>query len=289
MAISADAVAASPRGRRYLGTDYVRALQQYYPEALTAPHRVGTVDLWLNNLAVVGSAPDRFQPMTRRPWKSARDAYSVAGMGPIGHETARWNHKGLALLKTAVDLVLYANLVWELQPATVIEFGSFQGGSALWFADQMNTLYGGGNVHSFELMDKCVHPSARSPHTHFHHVDLLDLSTLDRALFSSLPHPWLVVDDAHVNVDNVMRHVAGFMQAGDYYVIEDMFRPLVLRPMANWMWRRTYAKDLPFSADKVMKVVAACESLPFLVDTNFTDAYGLNVTAAPNGWLVKTE
>ncbi len=34
-----------------------------------------------------------------------------------------------------MDLAIYARLMWELKPRTVIEVGTAKGGSALWLAD----------------------------------------------------------------------------------------------------------------------------------------------------------
>ena len=65
------------------------------------------------------------------------------------------------------------------------------------------------------------------------------------------------------------------MQSGDYYVIEDVF---------YYHSQRVGRKATAFGADELALVLA---NIGFLVDTKFTDAFGLNVTASPNGWLVK--
>jgi len=50
---------------------------------------------------------------------------------------------------------------------------------------------------------------------------------LDRILFQRLPHPWLVVDDAHANLNNLIPFIAGFMHPRDFYPIEDSFANLM--------------------------------------------------------------
>jgi cephalosporin hydroxylase len=262
---------------RFFGKDYITALKKHYPNLVEGASRftvddllhVGIVTEWMAYFNEVGvEGPDRFQSIVDRPWSADMSAWAVSGGGRNRrHAGAYGSYKGLILLKPAIDLVLYSNLIWELQPQTILEFGSLQGGSGLWFADQLQILCGRGEVHSFELCYKCISPRASHPFLHFHEVDLRFLETLDKALFEQLPHPWLVVDDAHANVQNLIPFVAGYMRLGDYYVIEDAF----LQPTANM----------------ISEIVNGCKKLGFMVDTRYADAFGRNVTCAPNGWLVK--
>jgi cephalosporin hydroxylase len=268
----------------FFGREYLAALREHYPELFDDPKRrkvdsilhVGIIENWMKSLDRVGvDGPDRLQRITARPWRSKLSAWIASGRGnDVRHAGAR-SYKGLILLKPAFDLVLYSNLIWELQPRTIIEFGSLQGGSALWFADQLDALCGDGEVHSFELCHRCISPRASHPRLEFHEADVRNLASIDPALLSRLPHPWLVVDDAHENLRNLVPHVASFMKSNDYYVIEDVF---------CYHSRRVGASRTRFGADQV---AATFDALGFLVDTKYTDAFGLNVTASPNGWLVK--
>jgi cephalosporin hydroxylase len=261
----------------FFGKEYLLSLKQHYPELIQGERQskidselhIGFVDHWIRNFDTVGvDAPTRFQPLAARPWASDMSAWAVAGGGRnLRHLGAYSSYKGLINLKTAIDLVLYTNLIWELKPRTILEFGSLQGGSAVWFADQLDALCGHGEVHSFELCYKCISGRATHPRLQFHPADFRDLSTLARSLFQQFPHPWLVVDDAHENLSNLIPYVAGFMKSGDYFVIEDVF-------------------SFPV-ADTILGLVETCNRLQFLVDTKYTDAFGLNVTCSPNGWFVK--
>ena len=40
-------------------------------------------------------------------------------------------------------------------------------------------------------------------------------------LTQNLPHPWVVIDDAHINVVGVWEHLHRFTRPGDYYIMED--------------------------------------------------------------------
>lgn len=262
---------------QYYGKDYIEALRTNYPSMLEGEEgvpvdqalHIGIVDSWIRELDAIGVDPaDRFQPIEERPWTYANNAWTVSGGDRNVRRAAVYaSYKGLINLKPAIDLALYSNLIWQLQPRTILEFGSLQGGSALWFADQLDTQCGFGEIHSFELCYKCIHERASHPRLRFHEVDLRDLSTLDADLLAGLPHPWLVVEDSHENLENLIPYLASFMVKGDYLVIEDV----LLRP----------------TAAIIEKAVGAVSQLGFLVDTNYTDAFGTNVTCAPNGWLVK--
>lgn len=261
---------------RFFGKEYVTALKEHYPERIARLSRidrelhVGPVDRWVRNFDTFGvDAPVRFQRIADRPWSSEMSAWAVSGGKRFNLRlaSAYGSYKGLIRLKPAIDLVLYSNLIWEVQPQTIFEFGSLQGGSALWFADQLHVLCGKGEVHSFELCYECISPRASHPSLHFHKADLRDLGTLDKALFERLPHPWLVVDDAHENLGNLIPFVASRMMSGDYYVLEDVLNRA--------------------SSRTIVGITHICNSLGFLVDTKYTDAFGENVTCSPNGWLVK--
>lgn len=257
---------------RFFGKEYILALKEHYPAYVEGADRelhVGLVGQWVRHFDIVGvDGPGRFQRVTDRPWNSDMSAWKVSGGGGnLRHKGAYGSYKGLIQMKPAIDLVLYCNLIWELQPQTIVEFGSLQGGSGVWFADQMQVLCGRGEVHSYEMCYKCISPRAAHPLLHFHEADLRDLGSLDSAFFERLPHPWLVVDDAHENLPNLMPFVASHMSSGDYYVIEDV------------MGYPTVGTIQDFSD--------MCNDLGFLVDTKYTDAFGINVTCSPNGWLVK--
>ncbi|MCA1444448.1 hypothetical protein I6F07_30560 [Ensifer sp. IC4062] len=210
---------------------------------------------------------DRFTKPSERGWRSSIYPWTFPDCSTAIGALAL-TYKGLINIKTPFDLALYTRLIWELQPRTIIELGSFQGGSALWFADQMSLLCDEpGEVHSFDLHINCIHKDAKHPHLTFHKVDLLDVETMDKGLLKGLPHPWLLIDDAHVRVFSIFSYLSQFLMPGDYYVIE----------------------DVPIDATReVMDGLQLMEQSGFLVDTYYTDAFGTNLTCAPNAWLRKS-
>jgi len=268
---------SSNKKGKFLGVDYIDSMKSHYPQFIEGDAqseidgnlKIGFIDRWCDQLDQVGvDSSNRFVPLDERPWNYERSAWAESSGRDLRTLGARGAYKGLINLKPSIDLVLYSNLIWEMAPKTIIEFGSLQGGSALWFADQLDSAHNQGEVHSFELCYKCIHPSATHPRLTFHETDLNDISSLDADLFKNLPHPWLVVDDAHTNLRNLVPFVSQFMTSGDYYIIEDVF----LTPRS----------------DMISSAIEICNSLGFLVDTKYTDAFGTNVTCSLNGWLVKT-
>ncbi len=78
------------------------------------------------------------------------------------------------------------------------------------------------------------------------------------------PHPWLVIEDAHVAVPQVLGHFAAHMRAGDYFMVED-------------------------SATKQDDLAAfhAAHEGTFRIDTGYTDFFGRNATSAVDSILVR--
>jgi len=262
------------RSRVFAGAEYLTTLSKNYPAVLeNGVNTFGFVQDWITAKERLNQYDDgaRFVPFDRRSFEAKHHAWEISTGGDLRWVAARLTYKGLIILKPPFDLVLYSNLIWELQPRAILEFGALQGGSSLWFADQLDCLSPEGEVHSFELLTKCIHNRARThPKLHFHEVDLFDLSTLDRMLFEKLPHPWLVVDDAHMNLKVVVEFVAQFMQPGDYYVWED-----ILLPESR-------------NQELITEMTALAQKFNFLVDVKYADAFGTNVTCSPNSWLRKS-
>ncbi|MER8370936.1 CmcI family methyltransferase [Mesorhizobium sp. M1378] len=241
------------------------AAHKNYPDQ-TKPG--GNLDWAIDLISIVNSeCSDRFAKPSARGWKSSIHAKLFPSYSTKVGALAM-TYKGLMNVKTPFDLALYTRLIWELQPRTIIELGSLQGGSALWFADQMSVLCGNaGEVHSFDLNNKCIHADAKHEIITFHQVDLSDVATFDENLLLRLPHPWIVIDDAHVQIFSIFSYLSRFLVSGDYYVIEDD----------------------PIRADKeIIDGLQLVEQSGFLIDTYYTDAFGTNFTSAPNAWLRKS-
>ena len=50
------------------------------------------------------------------------------------------HYLGIGLMKCPNDLWVYQDIITRLRPKTILEMGTFAGGSALWFAHLMDLL-----------------------------------------------------------------------------------------------------------------------------------------------------
>ena len=75
-----------------------------------------------------------------------------------------------------------------------------------------------------------------------------------------LPHPWLIVEDAHIRMNKVMRYFEKHMHTGDYIIIED-------------------------SRGKMQSKLEVPNTL--YVDAYYCDYFGVNATSAMNTILRK--
>jgi cephalosporin hydroxylase len=172
----------------------------------------------------------------------------------------RW--RGTPLMKNVFDFAMYPALIAELRPRTIFEVGSGLGASAAWFADNLALCAIEGQVHSVDL----VVPATRHPGVEFHRGDCSEPQRLfGDALLRAAPHPWLVVEDAHHNVDAVLEYFHGYMYGGDYLVVED--------------------SDVKREA---LRTFLGGHPGDYLVDTHFTDYFGRNATCAADSIFVRT-
>ena len=191
-------------------------------------------------------------------WPSAIDPDTLT-MSQGTAECLQW--RGRPLFKTVFDFALVPMMLWDLRPATVIELGSGNGASALWMADLMASFGIDGRVYSLDLKAS----KARHDRVTFMAGDCNAIAAAFPAEFlNPLAHPWLVVEDAHVNVPGVLAHFHPFLAAGDVLYVEDSL---------------TKRRDL---ARFTTEFAGA-----YKVDTRYTDFFGRNATCAVDSILVR--
>ncbi len=199
----------------------------------------------------------------RRAEDRAGPSSEIAGRALIMSQgtTACLTWQGRPLFKTAYDFALLPMLLSELRPRTVLEIGSGTGASARWLADMMRASDLDGIVHSVDIK-----PVAEShPGVQFRAGDCASPETLfDLDLLRQAPHPWLVIEDAHVNVHDVLVRMSAFLLPGDYLIVEDSGGK---------------REDL----DRFM----ASRDDQYRVDTQYTDFFGRNATCAENAIFVR--
>jgi len=136
----------------------------------------------------------------------------------IQQGTMAYRYRGVPLLKNPFDLAIYPLLLARAKPRTLIEIGSFQGGSALWFSDQMPDM----RVISIDIEP----PSnvVRESIT-FLRGDALRLDeVLTTDVMNAIERPLLVVEDSnHMRATTaaVLDFFDRWLRRDEYIVIED--------------------------------------------------------------------
>lgn len=189
-----------------------------------------------------------------------------------------YSYKGLPTWKCPFDLAIYMELLWDLKPPTILEFGSNSGGSALWFADMLG---------AFGLMDSTVYSFDIEPVTNLTApgVEFLqcDVSkpdeTIPSALMEQLPHPVLVIEDSSHHAHHLavlLEYLHKWLVAGDYLVVEDGI-------ITHLGWEQRYG------GGPVKALTEFLERHPgdYVIDRKRCDQFGQNVTWNTDGYLMR--
>jgi cephalosporin hydroxylase len=136
----------------------------------------------------------------------------------IQRGTMAYRYHGVPMLKSPFDLALYPLLLDRARPRTLIEIGSYAGGSACWFADQVPGM----RVWSVDVAppSDVTHPGVT-----FLRGDARDLgAVLTAEVMRAIERPLLVVDDAsHMASATaaVLDFFDGWLRPEEFMVVED--------------------------------------------------------------------
>lgn len=128
---------------------------------------------------------------------------------------------GIGLMKCPNDLWIYQALINDIKPRTIIETGTYQGASAMWFAFLMDALQiPDGRIFTIDFEDrvKCGHPRIT-----FLGGDSTD-PLLAEALREQIKYPLLISLDADHSAEHVRKELelyAPMCHVGDRIVVED--------------------------------------------------------------------
>ncbi len=195
----------------------------------------------------------------------------------IQRGTLNTTYKGLKFAKDPFDIVLYLRVLERLRPATIIEIGTLEGGSAVWLKDQCKAL----GLDSTQLLTiDIISPSLEVPGVFTYQGDAAKPDeTFPNDVISSVPHPWLVIEDSAHTYDTtikVLEYFDWYLQPGDMLVVEDG----VLADLESDNYR-TF-KDGP---NRAVAEFLDRTGNRYIIDESLCDFYGHNVTYAPNAWL----
>jgi len=185
--------------------------------------------------------------------------------------------KGILLPKGVTEMALYPMLLYELQPKTIIEIGAFNGGGAIWLADCLEIFGIEGRVTSVDIDLSLLDEKAKADsRVNFIQGDCHDIgAAFPPDILSGLPHPWLLIEDAHINLVGMLAyfHHNG-IQSGDYLIVEDTNK-------LHWeFWKDSWddREEMEQGAKKMddLRDWLKKHEYEYLVDTYYQDMYGYN-------------
>lgn len=140
-------------------------------------------------------------------------------------KTTTW--MGVAVQKSVGDLFNYQEILFELKPSLVIEFGTNHGGSALYFANVMRQIGKPFKVLSVDISHYNLEPAARGDSD----VMFVESSStapavaeLIQRLKGEFPGKIFAILDSDHSMDHVlneMKLLRPLLSAGDYLLVED--------------------------------------------------------------------
>ena len=170
-------------------------------------------------------------------------------------------------MKSYFAQAMYLQLLQELKPKTIIEFGTWQGGSAQWLYDMCRAIGVTTKVHTFANRDEIVTPLSEDIECHIRNNRDVDTYEIP---FQIVEHPVLMIEDSHVNCLNLLKRYNSFLEKGDYLVIEDT---------------HYFLYGLECKYDNQLKQFIHDSNL--MVDMLYCDMFGYNMTDCVNSILKK--
>jgi cephalosporin hydroxylase len=140
-------------------------------------------------------------------------------------DTTTWkntNWLGVTIRKNPMDLWIYQEIIFQQQPDVLIECGTFQGGSALYFASLFD-LIGNGRVISLDIEDFPDKP----PHARIEYLTLSSVSGEAAGIVKARIRPgervMVCLDSNHAreHVLTELRIYGPMVTKGQYLVVED--------------------------------------------------------------------
>jgi cephalosporin hydroxylase len=216
----------------------------------------------------------------------------------IAKDSCYVNWKGIPMQKDPFQIVTTQQLIQELKPKTIIEFGSFRGASALWLADIQSLTLDGGRIVSVDISDEYLYPQAKIDQR----IEFIlgDSNKVEQIFppnkIASFLHPILLIEDAHINTVGILNHFhKNAFEIGDYLIVEDT--NIHYNDACYEVWKKeldpvTCANKLDNLNNKIfaLKDWLQDKDNAYLVDTKFTDPFSMkNATKNWNSVIKKVK
>lgn len=202
------------------------------------------------------------------------------------------HYRGIKMLKDPKSLLITYQLMYEINPKTVFEMGTYKGAFSLWLADQLDLLYNKKqktNLFSLEKFEELVDPLCKNDsRIKFLFDDVSNLPILlTPEVMEALPHPWILFEDCHANLDKTLEFFSKYMKPGDYFFIEDLsnvspdqtsYNPFKIKKFWDGSLKRKELFDWVENTNKQEQ---------FMVDTYYSDFFGYNGSVQWDGIMRK--
>lgn len=139
--------------------------------------------------------------------------------------TTTW--RGIPCLKSVSDMWNYQEIINDIKPSLVIEFGTNRGGATLFFSDLLKNIGGKRRLLSVDIDLSVCHKEVRA----IKDIEFMECSSTDKAVAEKIAllrkdYPgkvFAILDSDHSkqHVLNEMLLLKPLLTAGDYLVVED--------------------------------------------------------------------
>ena len=210
--------------------------------------------------------------------RSFKTPFTRHALGAYHKGVMQYRYRDVMCNKSPIDVALYLHLVWAVKPASYIEIGTKEGGSALMFRDIAKMYDLDMNIVSIDRSPPAANPK-------FHGINLVqgNVMTLEDTFVQQglldLPHPWILSEDSAHTYDacmGVLEFGARHLQKGDYLIMED-----------GVLAELDLADRFDGGPSRALEAYFEANPDVYEIDTTYCDMFGVNATTNPNGYLRK--
>ena len=168
------------------------------------------------------NGPSRFQLIEQREERSVLSA-DVIKASCRGRYIA--TYRDCALMKTPEDQMIYQQFLSLVKPKTVIELGTYAGGSALWMADMSNIFGNTCHIYSMDIDPSLIADQAiklKPDNLTFVEGDCFAIEkAFNPDFLTKASHPLVLIEDAHHNTEAILHYFHEYLKPCDYIIAED--------------------------------------------------------------------
>lgn len=148
------------------------------------------------------------------------DLFHVMYYGSRVWEQTHWF--GQQILKCPMDMWICQELIWKIRPDYIIETGTFQGGSALYYAHLFD-LMGHGEIITIDIQRRDNQPSHDRIHYLVGSSTDTDIVARVKAMVGEKKKVMVMLDSdhSHQHVLDEMRTWNDMVSVGSYMIVED--------------------------------------------------------------------